>query len=133
MICIRISRRRRRSVRSVWSPRLGRSGPMVVWSGGCGGSIYGYVHGPSTSTGGASRGGLSHQQGARYSNISIYIYMYYILGPAALIVIFPSFWVRLGATETIDVSHVRVNVGRGGLKRCIPNASLQVVDIFLQI
>ena len=26
-------------------PRLGRSGPMVVWGGG-GGSIYGYIHGP---------------------------------------------------------------------------------------
>ena len=37
--------------------------------------------------------------------------MYYIYGPAALIFIFPSFWVRLGAAETMNVSHVRVNVG----------------------
>ena len=103
---------------------------MVVWGGGCGGSIYGYVHGPSTSTGGASRGGLSHQQGARYSNICIYIHMYYIYEPAALIFIFPSFWVRLGATETMNVSHVRVNVGRGGLTWFIPNGSLQIVGFF---
>ena len=33
-----------------------------------------------------------------------------------------------GAAETMNVSHVRVNVGRGGLKRFIPNGSLQIVD-----
>ena len=54
-------------------------------------------------------------------------------GPAALIFIFPSFWVRLGAAETMNVSHVRVNVGRGGLKRFIPKGSLQIVELFLQI
>ena len=38
-----------------------------------------------------------------------------------------------GAAETMNVSHVRVNVGRGGLKRFIPNGSLQIVEFFLQI
>ena len=38
-----------------------------------------------------------------------------------------------GAAETMNVSHVRVNVGRGGLKRFIPNGSLQIVELFLQI
>ena len=58
--------------------------------------------------------------------------MYYIFGPTALIFIFPSFWVRLGATETMNVPHVRVNVGRGGLKRFIPNGSLQIVELFFR-
>jgi hypothetical protein len=108
-------RRRRRSVRSGRCPRLGRSGPMVVWGGGGGVNLWLYPWSRSTSTRGPSRGGLSqplsHQQGARYIYIYIYIYKYYIYGPAALIFICPSFWVRLGAAETMNVSHVRVNVG----------------------
>ena len=59
--------------------------------------------------------------------------MYYIYGPAALVFIFPSFWVRLGAAETMNVSHVRVNVGRGGLTGFTPNGSLQIVGLFFQI
>ena len=85
-------RRRRRSVRSGRCPRLGRSGPMVVWGGGGGVNLWLYPWSRSTSTRGPSRGGLSqplsHQQGARYINICIYIYMYYIYGPAALIFIY---------------------------------------------
>ena len=49
--------------------------------------------------------------------------MFYIYGPVALIFILPSFGVRLGAAETMDVSHVRVNVGRG----------VHMLILFLQI
>ena len=79
----------------------GRSSPTVSvgavpwWCGvGFWGSLYGYRHGPfrSTSTSGPSRAGLSHhlthQQGAVYFDIRIYIHMYYIYGPAALIFIY---------------------------------------------
>ena len=90
MIYRSISRRRRRSVRSGRCPRLGRSGPMVVWGGGGGVNLWLYPWSRSTSTRGPPRGGLSqplsHQQGARYINICVYIYNLCIIfmGPLPL-------------------------------------------------
>ena len=55
--------------RSVWS----RSHGGVGW--GLGGSIYGYIHGPSTN-------------GGHDMSIFVFIFMYYIYGPAALIFIY---------------------------------------------